>query len=44
MNFARMSPAGQTRVGQRSGSTFQMTTTPNPAQHRALELLQAIAV
>ena len=29
----------ETRVGQRSGSTFQMTTTPNPAQHRALELL-----
>jgi len=34
----------QARVGQRSGSTFQMTTTPNPAQHRALQLLQAIPV
>jgi hypothetical protein len=34
----------QARVGQRSGLTFQMTTTPNPAQLRALQLLQAIAV
>jgi transposase len=32
------------RVGKSRGSTFQMTTTPNPAQHRALELLQAITV
>jgi hypothetical protein len=31
-------------IGQRSGSTFQMTTAPNPTQHRALQLLQAIAV
>jgi len=31
-------------VGKNRGSTFQMTTTPNPAQHRALQLLQAIAV
>jgi hypothetical protein len=34
----------EARVGQRSGSSFQMTTAPNPAQHRALQLLQAIAV
>jgi transposase len=34
----------EARVGQRSGSTFQVTTTPNPAQLRALQLLQAIAV
>jgi transposase len=34
----------EARVGQNSGSTFQMTTTPNPAQHRALQLLQAITV
>jgi hypothetical protein len=33
----------ETRVGKNRGSTFQMTTT-NPAQHRALQLLQAIAV
>ena len=32
------------RVGKSRGSTFQMTTTPNPAQHRALQLLQAITV
>jgi len=32
------------RVGKNRGSTFQMTTTPNPAQHRALQLLQAITV
>ena len=31
-------------VGKNPGSTFQMTTTPNPAQQRALQLLQAIAV
>jgi hypothetical protein len=34
----------ETRAGQSTGSTFQMTTTPNPAQHRALQLLQSIAV
>jgi Transposase DDE domain len=34
----------EARVGKNRGSTFQMTTTPNPAQHRALQLLQAIAV
>jgi transposase len=34
----------QARVGQNRGSTFQMTTTPNPEQHRALQLLQSIAV
>jgi hypothetical protein len=34
----------EARVGQRSGSTFQMTTTPNPVQHRALQLLQQITV
>jgi len=32
------------RVGKNRGSTFQVTTTPNAAQHRALQLLQAIAV
>ena len=26
----------EARVGKNRGSTFQMTTTPNPAQHRAL--------
>ncbi len=34
----------EARVGQNRGSTFQMTTTPNPVQHRALQLLQQIAV
>ena len=34
----------EARVGKNRGSTFQMTTTPNPAQHRALQLLQAISV
>lgn len=34
----------QARLAQRSGSSFQMTTAPNPIQHRALQLLQAIAV
>jgi transposase len=34
----------EARLAQRSGSTFQMTTTTNPAQHRALQLLQTIAV
>jgi transposase len=34
----------ETRVGQNTASTFQMTTTPTPAQHRALQLLQSIAV
>ena len=32
------------RVGKNRDATFQMTTPPNPAQHRALQLLQAIAV
>ena len=34
----------EARFAQRSGSSFQMTTTPNPAQQRALQLLQAITV
>ena len=34
----------EARVGKNRGATFQMTTMPNPAQHRALQLLQAIAV
>ena len=34
----------EARVGKNRGSTFQMTTMPNPAQHRALQLLQAITV
>jgi hypothetical protein len=34
----------ETRFAQRSGSSFQMSTTPNPAQQRALQLLQAITV
>jgi hypothetical protein len=34
----------EARVGQRRGSTFQMTTMPNPAQDRALQLLQSITV
>jgi transposase len=34
----------ETRVGKNRGSTFQMTTTTNPAQQRALQLLQAITV
>jgi transposase len=34
----------ETRVGPKSGSTFQMTTMPNPAQARALQLLQSISV
>jgi transposase len=34
----------QARVGKNSDSTFQMTTTPNPAQLRALQLLQQITV
>jgi len=34
----------ETRVGRYSGSTFQMTTMPNPAQDRALQLLQSIVV
>jgi hypothetical protein len=34
----------EARVDKKPGSTFQMTTTPNPAQHQALELLQAITL
>jgi transposase len=34
----------EARVGNRSGSTFQMTTLPNPAQQLALNLLQEIAM
>ena len=34
----------QARVGKNRGSTFPMTTTPNPTQHRALQLLQQITV
>jgi len=32
------------RVGNKRGSTFQMTTLPNPAQQLALNLLQEIAM
>lgn len=34
----------ETRVGAQRGSSFQMTTLPNPAQMRALHLLQEIAM
>ena len=34
----------EARVGKSHGSTFQMTTTASPAQHRALQLLLAITV
>jgi hypothetical protein len=34
----------EARVGQRSGSSFQMTTMPNPTQQRATQLLQSITV
>ena len=34
----------QARTGPHNNSTFQMITTPTPAQHRALQLLQSIAV
>jgi hypothetical protein len=34
----------EARVGQRSGSSFQMTTMANPAQQRAMQLLQSITV
>ena len=34
----------EARVGNKSGSTFQMTTLPNPAQQLALNLLQEIAM
>jgi transposase len=34
----------EARLGKNRGSSFQMTTTPNPAQHRALQLLQQITV
>jgi transposase len=34
----------EARVGQRSGSSFQMTTMPNPDQQRAMQLLQSITV
>jgi transposase len=34
----------ETLTGHSAGSSFQMTTTPTPAQHRALQLLQSIAV
>jgi hypothetical protein len=34
----------EARVGNKNGSTFQMTTLPNPAQQRAIELLQSITV
>ena len=32
------------RVARKAASTFQMTTTPNPAQQRAIQLLQSITV
>ena len=34
----------EARVGQRSGSSFQMTTMLNPAQQRAMQLLQSITL
>jgi transposase len=34
----------EARVGQRSDSSFQMTTIPSPAQQQALQLLQSITV
>jgi hypothetical protein len=34
----------EARIGKHRASTFQMSTTPNPAQHRALELLRSITV
>ena len=34
----------EARIGNKSGSTFQMTTLPNPAQQRAFNLLQEIAM
>jgi transposase len=34
----------EARVGQRNGSSFPMTTMPNPAQQRAMQLLQSITV
>jgi len=34
----------EARVGQHSASSFQMTTMPNPAQQRAMQLLQSITV
>jgi transposase len=34
----------EARVGQRGASSFQMTTLPNPAQQRAIQLLQSITV
>jgi transposase len=34
----------ETRVGNNSGSTFEMTTLQNPAQQRAFNLLQEIAM
>ena len=34
----------EARVGHKIGSTFQMTTLPNPSQQRALNLLQEIAM
>jgi len=32
------------RVARKAASTFQMTTTPNPGQQRAMQLLQSITV
>ena len=34
----------ETRLGQRRGASFQMTTMPNPVQQRAMQLLQSITV
>jgi hypothetical protein len=34
----------EARIPQRTGSTFQMTTLSNPAQQRAMQLLQSITV
>ena len=32
------------RLRHKAATTFQMTTIPNPAQHRALQLLQSITM
>jgi hypothetical protein len=34
----------EARVARKPGTTFQMTTMPNPAQQRAMQLLQSITV
>jgi hypothetical protein len=34
----------EARVGKLSGTTFQMTTLPNPSLDRALQLFQSVTV